>query len=472
MTEPLTALLDWLQANSGWITGAIALTAFAESLAMAGIIVPGVIMLFGFAALAGFLQFDIMTILAAAFVGAVAGDAISFALGRHYKAQTRQLWPLSRYPMLVARGEAFFLRHGMLSIVLGRFIGPIRPIVPMIAGMMLMSPRKFLIVNVLSALAWAPFYIFPGFLTGSSLEAAGFDFSLDSAVSYSAGRPGENTGPVAQLWAFWHLWSPLAVLAAGAMTGALASYLLRAFETRLWLPGTAFLIALLCWTLIVIESLFRLSTIDIIDQSMFNIAQAISIEWVRLLAIGLTLLGDTIWLYILLGTSCVWLWFQGHQRLVVCIALGGLATHALTSGLKMLFDVVRPEVTYLPGNAAYPSGHTSGAVYTYTVLAMLFARKQRWLILCLALATLVGTSRLLLGVHWFSDIVGGSLLGLGTACFALQAARVPLGGFLFRHHRRQKNHAVMACVLVAAAIYVSVRMSQVGQQYLANWSGA
>tara|TARA_R100000306_G_scaffold62518_2_gene71756 strand:- start:51329 stop:52747 length:1419 start_codon:yes stop_codon:yes gene_type:complete len=470
VTEPLTALLAWLQANSGWITGAIVLTAFAESLAMAGIIVPGVIMLFGFAALAGYLQFDIWIVLFAAFTGAVAGDALSFALGRHYKEQTRHIWPLSRYPQLVARGEAFFLRHGMLSIVLGRFIGPIRPVVPMIAGMMLMSPRKFLTINVLSALAWAPFYIFPGYLTGSSLEAAGFDFSLDSAMAHSADRPGDDASPIARLWAFWYLWSPLAVLVAGAMTGALISYILRAFETRLWVPGSAFLLALLCWTLIAIESLFRLSTIDIIDQSMFNIAQAIGIDWIRLLAIGLTLLGDTIWLYILLGTSCAWLWLKGHKRLVICLVLGGLATHGLTSGLKALFGVLRPELAYLPANAAYPSGHTSGAVYTYTVLAMIFARRHRWMSLCLALATLVGTSRLLLGVHWFSDIVGGSLLGLAMACLALYASRVPLGGFLFRHHLTRHNYAVLAVVALAATMYVMIRMNQVGPQYLTNWA--
>jgi undecaprenyl-diphosphatase len=54
--------------------------------------------------------------------------------------------------------------------MLGRFFGPIRAIIPFIAGMLDMSPKQFLAVNIASALLWAPAYLIPGMLFGNSLQ--------------------------------------------------------------------------------------------------------------------------------------------------------------------------------------------------------------------------------------------------------------------------------------------------------------
>ena len=54
----------------------------------------------------------------------------------------------------------------------GRFIGPVRPVVPAVAGMMYMPAKKFFAINVVSAAGWAPFYLIPGILFGSSIGLA------------------------------------------------------------------------------------------------------------------------------------------------------------------------------------------------------------------------------------------------------------------------------------------------------------
>lgn len=165
-----SALWDTLHANPEWIGLAILLIAFIECFAIAGLIVPGVVFLYAAAFIAGGGELGLWAALGCAFVGAVAGDSASFILGRRFGPAIRVLPPLATHPEWLEQGEAFFRRHGVASVALGRFVGPIRPILPLIAGMLSFSPTRFYLVNVLSALIWAPAYVLPGFILGASLQ--------------------------------------------------------------------------------------------------------------------------------------------------------------------------------------------------------------------------------------------------------------------------------------------------------------
>ncbi|MFM1891393.1 MAG: hypothetical protein RLZ44_470, partial [Pseudomonadota bacterium] len=100
------------------------------------------------------------------------GDGLSYWLGRRYRAGLRDMWPFRLFPRTLEDGERFFLKYGGISVVLGRFFGPGRAAVPLIAGMLDMQPRAFLAANVGSALLWAPAYLLPGVVLGASLELA------------------------------------------------------------------------------------------------------------------------------------------------------------------------------------------------------------------------------------------------------------------------------------------------------------
>ncbi len=162
----------WLAANPGWTYVAIGLIAFIESLAVAGVVVPGVVMLAAVAALAGATGLSLTLCLSMAFAGAVLGDGVSFALGRYSKDHVHGMWPFTRHPEFLSHAEGFFRRHGALAIVIGRFIGPLRPVMPLTAGMFGMNPVRFLAINFTSAIAWAPVYILPGFLAGTAVTAS------------------------------------------------------------------------------------------------------------------------------------------------------------------------------------------------------------------------------------------------------------------------------------------------------------
>ncbi|WP_455202018.1 DedA family protein [Kaarinaea lacus] len=165
-------VLDWMARNSELAGLIVFLVAAGESLALVGILVPGVVFMLGIGALVGLDAIDLWQALFWATMGAIVGDWLSYWLGRHFDKQLRHVWPLSRYPELIPRGEAFFERHGGASVFFGRFVGPLRPIIPAIAGIMHMPQGKFYVINVVSAVLWAPVVILPGVAFGESIQLA------------------------------------------------------------------------------------------------------------------------------------------------------------------------------------------------------------------------------------------------------------------------------------------------------------
>ena len=165
-------LYEWLTLNPDWVGVSILLIAFVESFAILGIIVPGVAFLGVAAFLAGSGLLSLNSALLLAFCGAILGDGSSFLIGHRFKSDIRA-WPVLRSnQQWVNTGEAFFNKHGIKSIVVGRFIGPIRPIMPLVAGSLGMPMKRFFSVNALSAILWAPVYVVPGFALGASLDLA------------------------------------------------------------------------------------------------------------------------------------------------------------------------------------------------------------------------------------------------------------------------------------------------------------
>ncbi|MCI0507202.1 MAG: VTT domain-containing protein [Gammaproteobacteria bacterium] len=165
-------LLDWITRHPELAGLIVFLVAAGESLALVGIAVPGMVFMLGIGALVGLNAIDLWQALFWAAAGAIVGDWASYWLGRHFDQQLRHIWPLSRYPKLIPQGEKFFKRHGGVSVLFGRFVGPLRPIIPAVAGIMHMPQGKFYFINVVSALLWAPVVILPGVAFGESIQLA------------------------------------------------------------------------------------------------------------------------------------------------------------------------------------------------------------------------------------------------------------------------------------------------------------
>lgn len=173
--QPLT---NWLQQNPHWSLFITFLISLTESLAIIGSIVPGSVTMTAIGILAGSGIMRIDLTLLAAILGAVAGDSISYALGYVYSERLVDIWPFKKYPKWLQYGKDFFAMHGGKSVLIGRFIGPLRSIIPVIAGILHMKHWHFFIANLLSAIGWALLYVMPGVVIG----AAGHELSAESAT--------------------------------------------------------------------------------------------------------------------------------------------------------------------------------------------------------------------------------------------------------------------------------------------------
>lgn len=114
------------------------------------------------------------------------------------------------------------------------------------------------------------------------------------------------------------------------------------------------------------------------------------------------------------------------------LAVGPLLGKTLTQIQKYEFNRMRPaEDPHLVvvHNLSFPSGHSANAMMTYVALALFLAKepeqRRMWLIGAIVLAVPVGLSRVMLGVHWPSDVIGGWCFGLFWALliYAISGAR-------------------------------------------------
>lgn len=156
-------LLDFVRANAALAPAIVFLLAFLESLAVVGVFVPATVVLVGIGALVGASDIEFWPIWAGAVVGALAGDLISYWFGYALKDRAKKVWPLSNYPEMYDRGERFFKKWGTWSLFIGRFFGPVRGMVPLVAGVFEMPLLLFLLANVASAMVWAFVLLAPGF---------------------------------------------------------------------------------------------------------------------------------------------------------------------------------------------------------------------------------------------------------------------------------------------------------------------
>lgn len=166
--EYIQPLTYWLHAHPEWAIVFTFFISFSESLAIIGSIIPGSVTMTGIGILAGSGVIPIPLTLLAACLGAIAGDSASYLLGYFYSDKLQTMWPFSRYPQWIDYGKSYFEKHGGKSVLIGRFVGPLRSIIPVIAGMMRMSHWRFYIANITSALLWSLLYMLPGVLLGAA----------------------------------------------------------------------------------------------------------------------------------------------------------------------------------------------------------------------------------------------------------------------------------------------------------------
>ena len=154
-------LTHFVETHAAWAGVIVFVICFLESVALVSAVIPATVLLIGIGSLAAAGILDLATLSMWGIVGAGLGFWISYEGGRRYARQIESLPWLVRRPELVARGHAFFERWGAMAIFVGRFVGPARVVVPMLAGTLGVNSRAFHIANWLSAILWAPMLLAP-----------------------------------------------------------------------------------------------------------------------------------------------------------------------------------------------------------------------------------------------------------------------------------------------------------------------
>lgn len=169
MDELIPRATAFIAQHGLWAGPIVGVLAFGESLAVVGLFIPATALMIAVGGLVGAGVVDPWWIIGWAVVGAAIGDWISFAIGRRIGPSAYRRWPLKNHRPMVARARLFFRRFGFLSIFAGRFLGPIRATIPLVAGVMEMDYRRFQIANVTSAILWVPVMFAPGYFAVKTL---------------------------------------------------------------------------------------------------------------------------------------------------------------------------------------------------------------------------------------------------------------------------------------------------------------
>jgi undecaprenyl-diphosphatase len=146
-----------------------------------------------------------------------------------------------------------------------------------------------------------------------------------------------------------------------------------------------------------------------------------------------TALGEPTLLIAAAAVGALWLWYAGRSRLGIALLLIMLVGRGLTEAQKYWVARARPDLEphlVIVKTSSFPSGHAANSMMFYLALALVVAAGTRWQRQAVAAAVLasllIGASRVMLGVHWPSDVIGGWAFGLLWVLVTFRAAERPL----------------------------------------------
>jgi membrane protein DedA with SNARE-associated domain/membrane-associated phospholipid phosphatase len=419
----------------------VGLGAFLETGAFVGLVLPGETVVILGGAVAGQGETSIVLTIGVVWLGALMGDSVSFVLGRRLgRGFLLRHGPKVRITReRFARVEEYFSRHGGKTIVIGRFIGLVRALAPFIAGSSGMRYTYYLPFSVLGTGLWAATFGLIGYFASQSLDAAartagqgtllfGIAVSVIVAIVVAVRflRQSENRRRLVAEMERRAALRPL--LAAGRRVAPPARFLwARLTPGGLGLQLTT-LLAVLAVSLYVVVAYTVVVSGDPGptpgDRTAFDLAGHLRAAWVTDAAKIVTALGSAAVNLPLAAVAALLLvarrrWDEAAV-LVAAVAIIYIGVAELKDGTAR----PRPSNSLIDaGGSAFPSGHAAHAVI-FPWLALTLTVRLRpgmaggtaLLVLGIALAALVGLSRVYLRVHYLSDVSGG--WALGVAAFA------------------------------------------------------
>ena len=446
----------WIQDFFHWLpTGAlyyalVFLISFCESLAFAGIVVPGstLIVFTGFLAANG--KGAYVPLMIVATLGAILGDLLSYWLGARMGTALLARPLFKRYQRLFRKSQIFFLEHGGKSVFIGRFVGLVRPFIPFVAGYARMRPALFAFYAVVSGILWGLAYPGLGYFFGASwqkveLWAGRFSYLLATLVVLLVANHLFWKKLAPRLWALglrlqarfsghWHsLLQRPAVRRFRERHPEFWTFLADRFDPRH--SAGAFLTAGFAGV-ILFSSLFifMVGPFTRLDLAVQHRLADLRHPVADPIALLITYLGNGPVIALLGLWANLWLILRRRYFSALLLTGGTLAGELLIYLFKLFFARTRPESPFIHlvmDLRGFPSAHAFVALVFYGLLVYMLLdtlknlENRFYLVVGGSLLTLlIGFSRLYLGVHWFSDVLGGYALAAAWLSLLITAGEL------------------------------------------------
>jgi membrane protein DedA with SNARE-associated domain/membrane-associated phospholipid phosphatase len=399
---------------SGWLAyTVIGVLAFGEAAAFVGLFLPGetALLLGGVLAATGRVSLPVLLVVAAA--AAVLGDSVGYEVGRRGGSPLRR----SRLGRRIGeqrwtRAEQFVLHRGGPAVLLGRWVGVLRALVPALAGMTGMPYRRFLAWNLAGGVTWATTVVLAGYATGAAWRTAAHYFSqaglVLAAVAVLAAlgwwlvrrrkRSADPVPPRNRLASAVRRLDGL-VVTVGVLVAGAATFVFAVLSEGVMESGE-------------ITSPDR----PVLDRLVAHRTSALT----AVLRVVTDLGGTAVLTIVGLLVAAVVARQTRSWRPVAFLAVTAAGSSLLTVAAKTLVGRPRPPAAtrlVTANGSAFPSGHalnTAAIIGACAVVLWTYRRARIWATTGAAVVVLlVGFSRLYLGVHWLTDVLAGYALGVG-----------------------------------------------------------
>lgn len=456
-------LIDFLHANphaGGIFTFFVV---FAEAMAVIGVVIPGSITMSVIGILIGSAVIPAGSTLLYAIAGAITGDYLSYFIGAFFKDRLHKLWIFRKYPRLLERSEKFFRDHGGKSVFLGRFVAPTRAMIPMIAGMLKMPIGRFTAAALPSATIWAVGYMLPGILLG----ALSLELPPKAATKFTLVVVAVIVIAWVIFWLTQHFFKKICRLFDNLIKW-LWNYL-QQHRTLNWLPKllsdpsepnhhqqlTLLILAIISGLMFffVFTEVIANGFLTGLNEPVCSLLTSFRSHTVDRIAVVVTMMGEVEMLMIAASIFLLWLVWKRYWYIAIhWVAIVGL-TGIVVQGMKYFINSPRPGmILHLLHSSSFPSGHAAFSLALFGFLAVIIAReltpKRRIIpyILAASFTLSIAFSRIFLGAHWVTDLLGSLFLALTLVLLVTISYR----------RRHIKDFSTQGITVAVLSIFVSV----------------